>query len=187
MRNYAIILLAYGTGLRGIDIVRLKLSDIDWRNGNAKVCQSKTASPLIVELNGSIMNAVADYILTKRPACTFPEVFVTVTAPYRKLTPRFAKMIDRYCAAANIPKIPLRAFHSLRRAFETTLVSGGVPLETVSSMAGHKDIESDKPYLTFDRSKTDFISMGFSDVPIAAGIYAGMLEKPVFGKEATSK
>lgn len=187
VRNYAIILLAYGTGLRGIDIVQLKLSDIDWRNGNAKICQSKTVSPLIVELNGTIMNAIADYILTKRPTCTVPEVFVTVTAPYRKLTSGFAKMIDRYCAVANIPKIPLRAFHSLRRAFETTLVSGGVPLETVSAMAGHKGIESDKPYLTFDRSKTAFISMDFSDVPITAGIYAGLFRKSVARKEAASK
>lgn len=173
-RDHAIILLAYGTGLRGIDIVQLKLSDIDWRNQEARILQSKTADPIIVELNGNVMNALADYVLTKRPACNVPEVFVTVTAPYRKLVPRFAKMIDKYCKAAGIPKLPGRAFHSIRRTFETTLASKGIPLETVSALAGHKDIESDKPYLTFDKDKTSFISMGFSDVPITAGIYAGL-------------
>ena len=30
-RDLAVILLGYGTGLRGADIIRLKLSDIDWR------------------------------------------------------------------------------------------------------------------------------------------------------------
>lgn len=186
VRNHTMILLAYETGLRGIDIVQLKLADVDWRHQNARVYQSKTATPLVVELNGSVMNALADYVLSKRPTCNVPEVFVTVTAPYRKLVPSFAKMINRYCKAAGIPKVPLRAFHSLRRSFESTLVSKGVPIGTVSAMAGHKDIESDKPYITFDKDRLSFISMGFSDVPIRSGIYAGLFGSTSSEKEVVS-
>lgn len=35
MRDLAVILLGYGTGLRGADITNLKLSDIDWRRQRA--------------------------------------------------------------------------------------------------------------------------------------------------------
>lgn len=172
MRNLAIILLAYGTGLRGADVVNMKLKDIDWRRQYAKVVQTKTRNPLIVELNGSILNAMADYILSARPKCDVPEVFVTVKAPYRKLTSQFAGMIDKYCERANIEKIPFRAFHSLRRSFETVLVTRGVPIEIASRMLGHKSINEDKPYITHSKEKIAFVAMDFSDVPINAGIYA---------------
>lgn len=171
-RDHAIILLAYCTGLRGADIVLLKLKDIDWRNQKVYVSQSKTYTPVVAELNGLAMNALADYVLEARPSCDAPEVFVTVKAPYRRLSGSFASMIDKYCKKASVNKIPLRAFHSLRRSFETVMVSRGVPIETASQMMGHKNISEEKPYITHDKEKSAFVAMDFSDVPIRAGIYA---------------
>lgn len=174
MRDLAVILLGYGTGLRGADIINLKLSDISWTRQCAKVVQTKTHVPLTVELNGATLNAIADYVLYARPECNAPEVFVTIKAPYRRLTSGFACMIDKYCEKANVKKIPLRAFHSLRRSFETVMVSHGVPMETASQMMGHKTIKEDKPYITHNREKTSFVAMDFTDVPITAGIYKGI-------------
>lgn len=171
-RNYAIILLAYCTGLRGVDIVFLKLTDIDWRKQKVYVSQSKTHAPVVAELNGLVMNALADYVLEARPPCAAPEIFVTVKAPYRRLSSCFAPMIDKYCEKASVSKIPLRAFHSLRRSFETVIVSRGVPIETASQMMGHKNISEEKPYITHDKEKVAFVAMDFSDIPIRAGIYA---------------
>lgn len=172
VRDLAIILLAYGTGLRGADIVSLKLEEVDWRHQKIRILQTKTHTPLIAELNGNVMNVLADYVLEFRPPCNVPEVFVTVKAPYRKLSSSFTNMIDKYCEKAHVEKIPLRAFHSLRRAFETTLVSRGVPIETASRMLGHKTIHEDKPYITHNQHQISFVSMDFTDVPITAGIYA---------------
>lgn len=36
-RDYAIMLLAFDTGLRGIDIIRLKKQDIDWKKGTLSI------------------------------------------------------------------------------------------------------------------------------------------------------
>ena len=171
-RDYAIILLAYCTGLRGADIVLLKLTDIDWRKQKIYVSQSKTHAPVVAELNGMTMNALADYVLEARPSCDAPEVFVTVKAPYRGLSSSFSSMIDKYCEKASVNKLPLRAFHGLRRSFETVMVSRGVPIETTSQMMGHKNINEEKPYITHDKEKIAFVAMDFSDVPILAGIYA---------------
>ena len=171
-RDYAIILLAYCSGLRGADIVLLKLTDIDWRRQKVYVNQSKTHTPVVIELNCQTMNALADYILEARPSCEVPEVFVTVKAPYRGLSSSFASMIDKYCKKASVNKIPLRAFHSIRRSFETVMVSRGIPIETASQMMGHKNIIEEKPYITYDKEKVAFVAMDFSDVPIQAGIYA---------------
>lgn len=125
-------------------------------------------------LNGTVLNAMADYVLHARPECSVSEIFVTTKAPYRRLSSGFADMIDKYCRKASIEKIPLRAFHSLRRSFETVMVSHGVPIETASQMMGHKRIEEDKPCITHNKEKISFVAMDFKDVPIITGLYAGI-------------
>lgn len=171
-RNLAIILLAYCTGLRGCDIVRIRLTDIDWQNHKLALVQSKNHQPLSVELNGSTMNALADYILDWRPECNDLEVFMTVKAPYKKLSKGFGSMIDKYCRKAGVEKISFRGFHSIRRAFETIMVSRGVPIEIASQMMGHKSIVEDKPYITHNKSQIAFVAFDFTDVPITTGFYA---------------
>ena len=182
-RDFAIILVAYCTGLRGADIVNIRLSDIDWRNQKLSVIQSKTHMPIICELNGATLNALADYVLNSRPECDIPEVFITSKAPYRKLDRHLSGMIDKYCRQAGVTKIAFRAFHSIRRSFETVMVSKGVAIETASQMMGHKTIEEDKPYITHDKSVAAFVAMGFADVPITAGVYASAYADAISLKE----
>lgn len=177
-RDLAIILTAYCTGLRGSDIIGMKISDIDWHSHKVSVVQSKTHTPLISELNGATMNALADYILDWRPKCDIPEVFVTVKAPHRRLSKGFGSMVDKYCEMAGVPKIASRGFHSIRRAFETVMVSRGVAIETASQMMGHKTIAEDKPYITHDKKQAAFVAMDFSDVPISYGYYSSHENSP---------
>lgn len=172
-RDLAIIFIAYCTGLRGIDIISIKSSDIDWHSHKVSVIQSKTHTPVVSELNGATMNALADYILDWRPKCDIPEVFVTVKGPHRRLSKGFGSMIDKYCEMAGVPKVTSRGFHSIRRAFETVMVSRGVSIETASQMMGHKTIAEDKPYITHDKNQIAFVAMDFSDVPISSGYYSG--------------
>src|SRR5690606_25851605 len=84
-RDTAIIMLAFDTGLRAIDITRLCLGDIDWLSGEIHIVQSKTKRPLSLPLHASVMNAVADYILEARPKSTSKEVFLRTLSPYRPL------------------------------------------------------------------------------------------------------
>lgn len=65
-RDKGILLLAFDTGLRAIDISKLKLQDIDWKNAMIHIIQSKTEKPLSLPLHASIMNTVAHYILEAR-------------------------------------------------------------------------------------------------------------------------
>ena len=145
--------------------------------------QSKTHTQVVSELNGATLNALADYILEWRPKCNAPEVFVTVKAPYRRLSKGFGSMIDKYCVKASVPKIVFRGFHSIRRSFETVMVSRGVPIETASQMMGHKSITEDKPYITYDKRQVAFVAMDFSDVPISGGYYFSQTESTDSARE----
>jgi len=173
-RDLAIILLGYGYGLRGIDILNLTKYNIDWKNHLLKFSQSKTEKSVVLPLNGETMNAIADYILEARPECESDRIFLTVTAPFRPLSGHFANMIDHYCNKAHVEKIPLRAFHSLRRGFETVLAEKGTPIESVSHMAGHRTIAEDKPYISHNKEKAAMVALGFDEVPITGGIYKAL-------------
>lgn len=153
----------------------LCLSDIDWTSGKVKVNQSKTSEPLILPLSGKVMNAIADYILQVRPEGTFDEIFLTVKEPVHPMNKRtypFSGIIHKYCDKAGVERKPLRAFHSLRRSFATELSVSGVPLETISQLLGHRRIDEDKPYLSYNREQVAFCAMGFDEIPLVDGIYA---------------
>lgn len=58
-RDYAILLLGIKTGIRSIDVVKLKRQDIDWHNKAINIVQSKTNQPLGIPLSADVGNAIA--------------------------------------------------------------------------------------------------------------------------------
>lgn len=174
MRDRAIILLAFNSGLRCVDIRNLKLEDINWKAQELRIIQKKTGKPIAAVLNGKTLNAIADYILKERPKCEDNSVFIRAYPPYTGIasTSPLDYMIDKYCRLAGIEKKSYRSFHSLRRAFGTELAEAEVPVTSISQMLGHSDMSSGKAYLSFNRTQTALCSADFSEVPISKGIYA---------------
>ena len=183
VRDHAIFLLALETGFRGIDVIKLRLSDIDWKRAEVHIIQRKTNEPLSLPLGGAVMNAIADYILKVRPESDFHEIFLGSQSPYRPFssTASLNTIVKKYCLLAGIEKKPFRAFHSLRRSFATELSIAGVPLPTISQMLGHKSIQEVSPYLSYDRKQILFCAMGFDEIPIIDGIYASASSSSTLG------
>jgi integrase len=173
-RDNAIILLTCATGFRGIDIVKLKLEDIDWRSGDISIIQSKTGNPVKVPVNGQVLNAVADYILHARPKSKCRNIFLRINAPYTALngTAALDKILDGLCIKAGVEKKSYRSYHSLRRSFASWMAGEEIPITTISQMLGHRNIDSDRPYLSFNRSQMAMCAMGFEDIPLKGGVYA---------------
>lgn len=173
-RDYAIILLTCKTGFRGIDIVNLKLEDIHWKTGEVSIIQSKTEQPVKLPVTGQALNAVADYILHARPESKSRNVFLRTNAPFTALngTSALDCVLDNLCMKAGVKKKSYRSFHSLRRSFATWMAGEEVPITTISQMLGHKSIDSDQPYLSFNRKQMIMCAMGFESIPLTGGIYA---------------
>ena len=173
-RDAAIILLAFNSGLRSVDIRNMQLHNIDWKKQELQIIQSKTGTYLKTPLTGKTLNAIAEYILEERPKSEDKHIFLRSSPPYGAITTTtpLDYMVDKYCRLASIDKIKYRSFHSLRRAFGTELAVAEIPVTSISQMLGHKDMGAGKAYLSFNNTQTSMCASDFSEVPITNGMYA---------------
>jgi site-specific recombinase XerD len=151
-RDAAICKLLLETGLRGIDICELKLTNIDWRKDIIQITQHKTGSPLIVPLRESYGNLIADYILHERPNCRSEYVFVRSLAPYEQLTVgaiwRILSFMDQTAGIKKHGRIS--GSRMTRHNAASSMLRSGVPMSDISSVLGHKDPNIVSVYLTTD-------------------------------------
>ena len=82
MRNRAIGMLLFFTGIRGCDICCMKLSDLDWEKEEICIVQQKTANGLTLPMSVAVGNAIYDYVTMERPSSGEPYVFLCMTRPY---------------------------------------------------------------------------------------------------------
>lgn len=153
-RDYAMAALAVWTGLRGCDIVALRLGDIDWRRDEITLVQSKTSRPLVLPLSPAAGNAVADWILHGRPQTSAPEVFVRLRRPFAKLggSTTGANLLSRRLAQAGIEHAAHdgKSFHGLRRTTGTRLIETGAGQPLTAQILGHGRVDSALPYFALD-------------------------------------
>lgn len=150
-RDYAMLLLARHTGLRAVDVIHLKLQNIDWHKNEIRIVQHKTRRPLILPLENIVGNAIADYILNARPQSDSQYLFLRTRAPYEPLGNGNGTVIVRKYAqkaGVNLPVGGQKGFHSFRRSIGVNMLSANVPLATISEVLGHSSSDSTKPYLS---------------------------------------
>lgn len=152
-RDYAILMIALWTGLRGVDILDLKRTDIDWNRKVINVIQSKTFIYIQTELSSEVGNAIADYILNGRPETDSPYIFTRHRRPYDRLSDFAGSdiMTRTFCKAGITHEAwDGKSFHAIRRTFGTRLVRAGIPIQSVSEMLGHTNSNSAKRYIALD-------------------------------------
>jgi len=170
-RNNAILLLAITCGLRGCDIVALKLSDINWYTYEISIVQKKTSQRLKIPLTNATGNAIGDYILYGRPKSIYQQVFLTKLAPFRPLkgTSSLDSMFSCYCQKAGVTRGFNQSFHSLRRSLGTWMVNSGVFIHTISQVLGHRDLSSTERYIVADMHMID-CALDFSLIPVQSEV-----------------
>lgn len=161
-RDFAIMLLAVQTGLRGCDVANIKRDNIDWRTKEIRIIQRKTGKPLSLPLSPESGNAIADYLLHGRPESNLPYVFLCCTGVKRPLNNRSARcIVTKYLKRTEfVSTTPRRGFHSFRQSFGTNLLQNEVPMELLRQLLGHSKIDSLKPYLSVDEQNLKKCSLG---------------------------
>lgn len=156
LRDSAMILLGLSTGIRACDIIKLRLSDIDWRNDTISWRQSKTGNLVCVPLIPSVGNAIARYLTTQRPNAPNDYLFVRLIAPFDPLSCHSScyMMVKRILEKAKVSTDDrILGMHMLRHNAASTMVRNEVPVETIAAILGHSDPDTTGIYITTDEKR----------------------------------
>jgi site-specific recombinase XerD len=166
-RDYAMMKMAIETGLRGCDIVNLKLREIDWRANTIQLTQKKTGEYLCLPLSAEAGNAVADYILNYRPTVSDEHVFLRFKRPNVKLGKTAgANCINRYLGKAGIERKAYdgKTFHAFRRTVGTRLIESEAGIEMTAQMLGLVKIDTAKRYISLNEKSLRECQMPLGDL-----------------------
>src|SRR3546814_10167791 len=72
-------------GLRCSEVVKLRLDDLDWRNGIIRIARTKTHFTDSLPLLAATGDAIADYLRHERPKTSNRAIFVRHVAPYDEI------------------------------------------------------------------------------------------------------
>ena len=168
-RDKSIILLALRTGLRSVDILNIRITDIDWINDAITISQSKTGVLFKLPLTTDVGNALSAYLLDERPDTNTPFLFVRSIAPFTPLSGHSAcyAVVRRAFHRAGIRVGSERkGIHLLRHSAASRMLSKGVPITTISSLLGHADKASTEIYLTTDRDRMRECAIDLATIPV---------------------
>jgi integrase len=158
-RDAAICLLSFETGLRSVDICNLRIGDVDWKHNVIHIVQSKTRRPLTLPIRSSYGNAMVDYLLKERPACSEEYFFLSVKAPYVKLNTTWHIVRAAVSSAGVETTGRLVGTRMFRHNAASTMLRKGVPLPAISEELGHKSPDSTMVYLSTDQETMSSLTL----------------------------
>ena len=151
IRDRALLEFAYATGVRVSELVALKLQDIMFEDGVARVF-GKGAKERLVPVGRRALGAVALYAREIRPTLDRGKTlgFLFLNARGTPLSRVGAWGVIK--ATARRAGLTKRVTpHTLRHTFATHLLEGGADLRAVQEMLGHADLATTQLYTHVDR------------------------------------
>ncbi|MBD9362020.1 site-specific tyrosine recombinase XerD [Methylomonas fluvii] len=145
-RDRTMLEMLYATGLRVSELVELKFSQINFRQGCVRIV-GKGDKERLVPVGEEAMDWAERYLNTARQAIlgNRQSDYLFVTSRGSSMTRQaFWHIIKRYAALAGIEKH--LSPHTLRHAFATHLLNHGADLRVVQLLLGHSDLSTTQIY-----------------------------------------
>jgi integrase/recombinase XerD len=150
-RDRAILLLLARLGLRGVEVVRLQLEDIDWENAQLTVRSKKGDGWARLPLPADVGRAIAHYLRRDRPTCTCRNVFVRNVAPHAALNNSAVIGLRVRAAMKRVGvKSSRQGAHIFRHTLASEMLRHGASLDEIARLLRHKDHDSTAIYAKVD-------------------------------------
>ena len=145
LRNKLIIELFYSTGIRRIELIQLKVNDLDINNKTLKVL-GKRKKERIIPLINPVIKTIKNYN-SKRQELNLiqnPDFFFLTKKGVKLYETLVYRIINDYFSKASnkVKKSP----HILRHTFATHLLNQGADLNAVKELLGHSSLAATQVY-----------------------------------------
>jgi len=149
-RDYAILLMMTRLALRGGEVARLQLADVNWRAGELRI-RGKGGRVDVLPLPADVGEAMATYLLRARPATSSRNLFVTLVAPFTGLaTSTVTVMVARACERVGVPRF---GPHGMRHATACDLLAAGASMEEIGQLLRHAQQRTTAIYAKLDQAR----------------------------------
>lgn len=175
LRDKAIGIFAFYTGLRSCDIAGLTFDAIDWDRDSIYIRQQKTRIPLELPLTAVVGNAIYNYLRSERPHTENNYVFVSQHKPYDQLKNRsIGNVAVRIMKAAGIRQFKgdRKGFHIFRHHFATALLGNKISQPVISRILGHTSPNSLELYLKADFPHLKECSISIERFPVTKEVFS---------------
>ena len=145
-KSKAALSVAYGAGLRAMEVVALKVADIDSQRMLIRVEMGKGRKDRFAMLSPRLLELLRDWYRIARPR-------VYLFPGRDKIGPMTTRQLNRIChIAAELAGLPRWvAPHTLRHSFATHLLEQNIDVRIIQALLGHTKIESTVRYLGASR------------------------------------
>ncbi|WP_306429207.1 tyrosine-type recombinase/integrase [Sphingobacterium sp. E70] len=144
-RNYLVMELLFGTGIRLAELLKIKEQDIDFFNKNILIL-GKRSKERLVPINDLLVKELKNYLQQK--ASQFVDTNNSLLIVTKEGKPAYAKLIydivHRYLTL--ISTQGKRSPHILRHTFATALLDNGADLNAIKELLGHAGLAATQVY-----------------------------------------
>jgi len=147
VRDRAMLEMLYSTGIRRMELIQLKLYDVDKKNGLVTIREGKGRRDRVVPIGDRALFWFEKYLNETRPTIVRQpdESVVFLTATGQPFTPNHLSWLARrYVRGSGVGKSG--ACHIFRHTMATLMLEGGAEIRYIQAMLGHVRLDTTKIY-----------------------------------------
>ncbi|MGH6613395.1 site-specific tyrosine recombinase XerC [Sphingomonas sp.] len=171
IRDRAILETFYSTGIRRLELIHLKLYDIDTERGTIMIRQGKGKKDRMLPIGVRALAWIVKYRDDVRPelACGADDATLFLTTLGEAFAPnRMTQMVREYIDAADTGK--RGSCHLFRHTMATLMLENGADIRFIQAMLGHAELSTTQIYTQVSVRKLKAIHTAtHPGKPIAAG------------------
>lgn len=146
-RDYALMSLFLGTGVRVSECVGLNIQDVDLEN-NAFLVTRKGGNQVVLYFPPEVAEALAEYMLEREKIVPLEghEDALFLSMQKRRMTQRAVQKLVKKYAAVAAPLKPKISPHKLRSTFATNLYNSTGDIYLVADVLGHSSVDTTRKH-----------------------------------------
>jgi integrase/recombinase XerD len=165
--DYAMLSTLYATGVRRMELIRLKTEDIDSKRMIVHIRQGKGNRDRDVPLTPKLLETLREYWRWMKPKTYLFPGMVDGWRADKPLTPKVVWTAVR--DAAKRAGIKKRVSpHTLRHSWATHLLENGTDIRTIQLLLGHAELEATTVYLHLSRRHLQAVANPLETLPTPA-------------------
>lgn len=150
LRDYAITRCLFDLALRPLEVAKIRLEDIDWREGTIRIVGNKSRRDDALPLTTELGKALATYLREVRGHSAARNIFLHLRAPFGQPIARqtVSGVVRRAARRVGIQRAI--GARTLRQTAATRMLRHGASIKEVADVLRHRDLDTAALYTKVD-------------------------------------